>query len=126
MPEVDLFTEKRIHPRIPIKLPVKYRAIEEQDVLTTARDRKSKDQNSYTVNVSLGGLYLVTDHIPDLESFLRLEISIPEIHRMITAFTEVVWSNFTGAGLHFEAIKEEDLEVLYNFLLQKSLNYKTQ
>ena len=125
MPETDKFIEKRIHPRVPINLPVKYRVIEEQAILTSARDRKSRDQTSYTLNVSLGGLFLVTDQIRDLESILRLEISIPDIHHMITAFSEVVWSNITGAGLHFEAIKEKDLEVLYDFLSQKSLEPKT-
>ncbi len=30
MPEANMFMEKRIHPRVSIKIPVKYRVIEDQ------------------------------------------------------------------------------------------------
>jgi hypothetical protein len=125
MPKPNIFIEKRTHSRVKINLPVKYRLIEERTVLTTARDLKRNDHTSHTLNISSGGLFLATGYVSGGEGIIRLEISIPEIPYMITAFTEIVWSNETGVGLHFEAIKEEDVEVLHNFLSMKALRNTT-
>jgi hypothetical protein len=69
---------------------------------------------------------MISDHVLDVGSILRLNVNIPEISKVVLAFAAVVWSIGTETGLHFEAVKEEDLEVLYNFLSQRALNDKTQ
>jgi hypothetical protein len=111
-----MFVEKRVHPRVSVKIPVKYRIIEDQKELETVFERKKREQTTRTVDVSLGGLYIVAEQLMNVGSILRLDISIPEKNLLISAFAEVVWSNETGGGLHFLAMKEDDVETLRNYL----------
>jgi len=120
MPEANMFVEKRIHPRISVKIPVKYRVIEDQKELETVFERKKKEQTTRTMDVSLGGLYIVAETILNIGSILRLDIALPGRPAIISAFAEVVWANETGAGLHFLAMKEEDVDFLKNYLGQTS------
>ncbi len=120
MPEANMFMEKRIHPRVSVKIPVKYRVIEDQKELETVFERKKKEQTTRTMDVSLGGLYIVADQILNVGSILRLDISLPEKSALISAFAEVVWANETGGGLHFLAMKEDDVEFLKNYLIKNS------
>ncbi len=120
MPEANMFVEKRIHPRISVKIPVKYRVIEDQKELETVFERKKREQTTRTLDVSLGGLYIVAEQVLNIGSILRLDISIPEKSSLISAFAEVVWSNETGGGLHFLAMKEDDVESLKNYLAHLS------
>ena len=117
MPEANMFIEKRAHPRVSVKIPIKYRVIEDQKELETVFERKKKEQTTRTVDVSLGGLYVVADKSLSIGSILRLDISVPDRPALISAFAEVVWSNETGGGLHFLAMKEEDVEVLKAYLI---------
>src|SRR5579862_7020917 len=116
MPEANMFVEKRVHPRVSVKIPVKYRVIEDQKELETVFERKKKEQTTRTMDVSLGGLYIVADQILNVGSILRLDISLPEKSSLISAFAEVVWANETGGGLHFLAMKEDDVEFLKSYL----------
>jgi c-di-GMP-binding flagellar brake protein YcgR len=118
MPEANMFMEKRVHPRVSVKIPVKYRVIEDQKEIETVFERKKREQTSQTMDVSLGGLYLVSEQVMNVGSILRLDIAIPDNSRMVSAFAEVVWSNETGGGLHFLAMKEEDVDALKNYLNQ--------
>jgi c-di-GMP-binding flagellar brake protein YcgR len=120
MPEANTFVEKRIHPRVSIKIPVKYRVIEDQKELETVFERKKREQTTRTMDVSLGGLYIVADQILNIGSILRLDISLPEKASLISAFAEVVWANETGGGLHFLAMKEDDAESLKTYLVNVS------
>ena len=120
MPEANMFMEKRIHPRVSIKIPVKYRVIEDQKELETVFERKKREQTTRTMDVSLGGLYIVADQILNIGSILRLDISFPEKSSLISAFAEVVWANETGGGLHFLAMKEDDAESLKTYLVNVS------
>jgi len=116
MPEANMFVEKRVHPRVSVKIPVKFRVIEDQKELETVFERRKKEQTTRTMDLSLGGLYIVADSVLNIGSILRLDISLPERSSLISAFAEVVWSNETGAGLHFLAMKEDDVENLKNYL----------
>jgi c-di-GMP-binding flagellar brake protein YcgR len=120
MPEANMYVEKRIHPRVSVKIPVKFRVIEDQKEIETVFERRKKEQTTQTMDVSLGGLYIVADQILNVGSILRLDISIPEKNSMVSAFAEVVWSNETGGGLHFLAMKEEDVEFLKGYLTKAS------
>jgi len=122
MPEANMFVEKRIHPRVSIKIPVKYRVIEDQKELETVFERKKREQTTRTMDVSLGGLYIVADQVLNIGSILRLDISIPERSSLISAFAEVVWANETGGGLHFLAMKEDDAESLKNYLVNVAID----
>lgn len=116
MPEANMFVEKRIHPRVSVKIPVKYRVIEDQKEIDSVFERRKKEQTTKTMDVSLGGLYIVADSVLNIGSILRLDISIPAKVSIISAFAEVVWANETGGGLHFLAMKEEDVDALKNYL----------
>jgi c-di-GMP-binding flagellar brake protein YcgR len=116
MPEADMFMEKRIHPRLSAKISIKYRVIEDQKEIETVLERKKKEQTTSTVDVSLGGLYIVSEQVLNLGSILRLDISLPNQTALISAFAEVVWANETGGGLHFLAMKEEDVTMLKTYL----------
>lgn len=120
MADRKMFVEKRVHPRIPIRIPVKHRVIEEQKEIKTIFERKNIEKTGHTLNLSLGGLCLATDQGLNVGSMLRLEIILPEISRMISAFGEVIWSKDTGGGLHFEAMKEEDVDALKGYLSRTS------
>ena len=120
MPEANMFVEKRIHPRVSVKIPVKYRVIEDQKELETVFERKKREQTTRTMDVSLGGLYIVADQVLNIGSILRLDISLPDRASLISAFAEVVWANETGGGLHFLAMKEDDAESLKTYLVNFS------
>jgi hypothetical protein len=120
MPEANMYVEKRVHPRVSVKIPVKFRVIEDQKEIETVFERRKKEQTTQTMDVSLGGLYIVADQLLNVGSILRLDISIPEKNGLVSAFAEVVWSNETGGGLHFLAMKEEDVEFLKGYLTKAS------
>src|ERR1035438_6510914 len=98
MPEANMYLEKRVHPRVPVKIAVKYRVIEEQKEIESVFERKNRDKTSQTLDISLGGLYIVADQIIAAGSILRLDIEIPSHPSMISAFAEVAWSNESGLG----------------------------
>lgn len=118
MPEANMFLEKRVHPRVSVKVAVKYRVIEEQREIESVFERKNRDKTSQTLDVSLGGLYLVADQVINVGSILRLDIDIPGQSSKVSAFAEVVWSNDSGLGLHFLAMKDGDVDTLKNYLSQ--------
>ena len=116
MPDTNSYVEKRIYPRVQVNLPVKYKVFEYETDLTTVFERKKIIKNSHTLDVSSGGLFLMTDHALEVETMLRLDISLPTLSHEISAFAEVVWANPSGAGLRFAAIRNEDAETLRNYL----------
>lgn len=116
MPDANLFIERRVNPRISIKLPVKYRVIAGQDEIKAIDVSENDEITTQTLNVSLGGVCLLTDQRLKVGSHLRLNITLPKFSCEISAFAEVVWSNNSGAGLHFDAMKEEDRDKLKNYL----------
>jgi c-di-GMP-binding flagellar brake protein YcgR len=120
MPDANIFVEKRVHPRLSAKISVKYRVIEDQKEIETVFERRKKEQSTRTMDLSLGGLYIVADQPPGVGSILRLDISIPTQTSLISAFAEVIWANETGGGLHFLAMKEDDVESLKSYLQQIS------
>lgn len=120
MPDANLFIDRRAHPRISLKLPVKYQLIVGQDEIKTIIESKKSEKTSQIMNVSLGGIYLVTGQVLNVDSLLRIQITLPKISHVISAFAEVVWSNNSGVGLHFKGMKEEDVDKLKNYLLKIS------
>ena len=114
------FLERRVHPRVSLLTPVRYLVIEDQKSNEMAFDPNKSEQTSQTMDISLGGVYLLADHSLKVGSILRLDITLPEISYLISVYAEVVWSNDTGGGLHFEVVLQDDLNVLKKYLPQKS------
>ena len=96
MPGTNIFVEKRAHPRFKFKIPVKYRVIEGQKETNAEPERKIKLQTSQTMDVSLGGVYIIMVQPLNIGSILRVEITLPGISQEISAFSEVVWTNNIG------------------------------
>ena len=121
MPEANMFSEKRIYPRVPVKIPVKYRVIEDELEVKSILERRKKDQSAQTVDISLGGLYVVTDQALALGKILRLDITLGDNQNPLTAFAEVVWANESGGGLRFLTMKDDDMVLLRAYLEKVSL-----
>jgi hypothetical protein len=120
MTEGNMFLEKRAHPRVTAQIPVKYRLIEDQKEIESVFNRDNRNKTAHTLDVSLGGLYLSANVAVTAGSILRLDITVPDRLAAIAAFAEVAWSNESGLGLHFLAIRDDDLEVLKAYLTKIS------
>ena len=116
MPEANLFLDKRAHPRVPVKIPVQFRVMEDTKEISHVRELATKTKSAQTLDSSLGGMFVVADQALHLGNILSLKVMIPNKTLGLSAFAEVVWANATGAGLHFLAIKEEDLQSLESYL----------
>ena len=116
--ESNQFVEKRIHPRVSIQIPLKIRLIEDPMGMTNLSDLRKREINSKTLDASLGGMFISSEEKLNLGSIMSMNFSLPEFPVNISAFAEVVWSNNNGSGVHFLALKEDDLASL-KFTLAK-------
>jgi hypothetical protein len=120
MPDGNLFVEKRAHPRVSVKIPVKYRVVEDLAGIQSIIEMRKSETNTQTLDLSLGGMYIVSNQPLGVGNILHLDITLTGKEKRLTAFGEVVWSKDSGAGLHFMMIKHEDLEALQAFLGESS------
>jgi hypothetical protein len=116
MPDANIFLDKRAHTRVPAKIPVSYRVMEDHKEISNIRELGTKTKVAQTQDTSLGGMFIVGDETFKMGDILNLKISIPARSLPLSAFAEVVWSNVSGAGLHFLAMKEEDTESLEAYI----------
>jgi len=116
MPEANLFLDKRVHSRVPVKIPVSFRLMDDHKEIKNVREMGTKVKSGQTMDSSLGGMYIVAETTMKMGDILSLKISIPGRTAPTTAFAEVMWSNATGAGIRFLAMKEEDVKLLEVYL----------
>ncbi len=116
MPEANLFLDKRLHSRVLVKIPVTFRLMDDHKEITIVREMGTRVKTGQTMDTSLGGMYIVAETPLKTGDILSLKISIPGRTAPTTAFAEVMWSNATGAGIRFLAMKEEDIKLLEAFL----------
>jgi hypothetical protein len=99
--------ENRIASRIDVKWPV---TIETPAGIISAE----------TVNISISGVFICCQKLPQQEEKLRLTMNPPN-HQSLTVTAEVVWSNFNvpaneavnrGIGIRFTEISSEDHQFL--------------
>src|SRR6185369_1420412 len=120
MHEANIFLEKRTAPRIAIKVPIKYQSIDDRVEIKSLLERHKKDQPAQTIDISVNGMYIVSDQPLEKGGILRIDLSIRGAKSVLTAFAEVVWANETGGGLRFLSMKDEDRETLRTYLEQLS------
>lgn len=120
MPEAKLFMEKRMHPRVSIKLPINYRIMQDQGELKNIEEWRKTSKDAESVDLSLGGMFIAMDRALPMGTLLRFDVVIPEQTTPLAVFAEVVWTNVMGAGLRFLMIKPQDLEALKKFLEAES------
>lgn len=112
----ELF-ERRRDKRVEYKNEAKFRIIGE----ITTEAISYEYENAETKNISAGGVCLILSHKIVEGNVVRVEIPIGD-KGLIKAFCEVQWckeSNINGhyeAGLSFIALKEDDAELLNNYI----------
>jgi c-di-GMP-binding flagellar brake protein YcgR len=116
MPEAYLFKERRVYPRIDVKLPVSFWVLEDLEEIKSILDRRKREKQRPSLNVSLGGMCLLTGEVLQNGKILSLEISIPDIPTKLKAMADVVWSNESGGGIRFLTMNEDDLDALKTYL----------
>ena len=122
MPEAKLFVEKRTNPRLSIKIPVKYHQVDNQMEMANIQEWQKKEQNAYTLDVSLGGLHIVVDQPLKVGTIHQFDIYLLENKDCVCPYAEVIWSNPTNSGLKFLMMASEDVEELKNFLEKSTVH----
>jgi len=117
-------TDKRRFRRIEIKFPVKVSVDNQQDGFF-----------AQAIDISLGGLFIKTDQVFELNSVLFLEFKLPKVAQAISCAAKVVYLNrkipdlfdqmiHQGMGVEFFDISESALRQIDHLL--KSLNEESQ
>jgi hypothetical protein len=120
MPEAYLLKERRVHPRIAVKIPVVFRVLDDQEEINDVFEWGKKVKHRHALDVSLGGMFIATDQPLREGNILSLEISIPDTLNELKAMAEVVWSSETGGGIRFLTMNEEDTKSLKAYLAKAS------
>ncbi len=108
-----LFNEKRqVETRVSAKIPVRYRAIKNENETEAAFDHHDDVKVSFSKNVSSGGIFLVTKDELDFESLLHLHVFLPHSPEFVSVLARVMWTDKEGAGLCFVGMKQAELERL--------------
>ena len=120
MPEAKLFMEKRVYPRVSVKLPINYRVMQDENELHNIEEWRKTSKDAQSVDLSLGGMFISVDRALPMGSLLRFDVVIPKQTTPLAIFAEVVWTNVSGAGLRFLMVKPQDFEDLKKFLDSES------
>jgi hypothetical protein len=120
MPKGKIILDKRIHPRFSTRIPIRYRVLHNAKEIEAIDEHNKKTEVSQSADISLGGLRLVTKEVLKLGSFLRLHISVPSKFLFISTLARVVWTTKKGAGIHFVAMKEDDVKILNEYINKMS------
>lgn len=120
MQRAQLSIEKRRHPRVTVKVPVKFKLMngagEREKILSEA----GLDLGQ-TSNLSTGGVALLTHTSLKRHDLVKLEMELPS-HTMIRTFAEVLWikpleGGEIEAGLQFLAVRNQDEDLISVFVL---------
>jgi hypothetical protein len=99
--------DKRQHERVLLEGPVRYR------VIGTLKPHEVKSDGEI-VNISNGGVALVTDFVLEQGATLKVEITLPGLVRPTRALARVVWVETLGprckSGLSFLMLLNEPEE----------------
>ncbi len=107
-----LFGEKRAHERVPLKMRVRYRVLDEFVTARNVSDFTKSENQSQTLDTSLGGICVSQSGNLKPGNILNLKLILPNCDDVITAFADVVWANEILAGLKFLAVKDKDIALL--------------
>jgi hypothetical protein len=105
------YLEKRVHSRVPVKIPIQYRLVEDSKELDNLRGLTALAKDA-----SLEGMFIKITQTVNIGDVFRLDISVPENSNQLFAFAEVVWVNKKGAGLRLMLMAMEDRESLKSYL----------
>ena len=108
-------SERRSNVRLKVEIRVYY------------GDHQSKLLTGYSVDLSIGGVFLVTTYPFKVDDNVRLELSIPgQEEKSVSCDARVAWINFEGnplkpeyppgVGLQIKGLATEDLLSIASFL----------
>ncbi len=113
----SLSVEKRKHPRIRVTLPVEFKVINESDEAYLTLDKERQQLAGDSKNISSEGLFLVSERYLEKGDILKIEMTLPDEDKRVSAFAEIVWvsdhglvEGQHGAGLFFMALRDEDAD----------------
>ncbi len=116
MGDAQVFREKRVYPRVEVSLRIKYKLIDDPKELSNILKDSKKNMEAQTMDISLDGMYLVSDQPLKKGNLIRLDIPLGDNGATLATFAEVMWATGPKSGLHFLSMKEEDTETLKTFL----------
>lgn len=116
MPTGHMFLEKRAEPRVPIKIPVKYLVLEDQNEINGAIESGKKGKTAHTIDLSVKGMFIVSQQPLSKGNILRIDFSLNHSATFLRVFAQVVWANDTGGGLKFLSMQDEDIQFLRDYL----------
>ncbi len=112
--------EKRAYARHPVKVPVKFRSGADEQVFQTMDDWRSAEQNGFTLDLSLGGMSLVSDHPLTVGEVLRFDVYLLDQKNKVSLYAAVRWVNEKNAGIRFIWVRPKDMDVLKEFIQKLS------
>jgi Tfp pilus assembly protein PilZ len=123
MENASLSFDKRKHPRIQVIIPVQYKVINQTDEAVTALEQKKVQMVGRSKDFSAQGLFLVSDRVLEKGDILKVEVVLPNEHKPMRTFSEVVWLSDEGlpegkhgAGICFMALRDEDADKIGRFV----------
>ncbi len=116
MPDAQISIEKRTNPRVSVKIPVKFRLVEDKEEIRNIVVWRKKDINAFTLDISLGGMYITVDQPLEIGNIIQLDLFLLDVTNVIGVYAEVVRANKNGAGLTFLMMKTSDRYSLLVFL----------
>jgi hypothetical protein len=111
MPKGHVFVERN-YPRVSTKIPIRYHEVPNKNEIEKIDEHNTRVKASHSMDVSLGGLCLVSKEPLNVGSFLRLHIYMASESVFISTLARVVWANNAGAGIRFLAMKDEEMMAL--------------
>ena len=98
--------DRREFLRIPVTTKVKFK-----------KEGDGEDQVLFTDNLSEGGLFLNSDNPPFVGTIVHLEISIPNVDKLINLKGEVTWRLETkGCGVRFMKVTQVQKKMIKIFV----------
>lgn len=116
MAEGNIFLDKRAHTRILVKLPITFNVLTGKSKDLDLMEEEGNLKNAESWDTSIGGMYLISDQKLEPATQLALKIHVPQTKEHLKVLAEVVWSDGSGAGLKFIAMKEATVKALENFI----------
>jgi uncharacterized protein (TIGR02266 family) len=120
--------ERRVHPRLPLNLPVRISTIDPETDVATRRPffRASRE---WCANVSRGGLFIRTEEPFSPGRRVLIELTLPD-GRGFDSVGRIAWTkrpltqseqaDAKGIGIEFLGARSEDLATLERFLRSSS------
>jgi c-di-GMP-binding flagellar brake protein YcgR len=115
-------SERRIEPRIPVRIHLMYRLMYSPD--GTPPEEELHNGNNLLFNVSRGGFFLLTKNFLEIGSMLQVEFILERLNEKVKGKAQVVRANNYNYpsqghyeyGLQFEELASGATEILDRFI----------